>query len=405
MSGPLRIVVVNHVHPRRGHVSALRMRSFAEQLSKLGDEVVLLSDRYDAEDTGTSPTAFTDLMTAHDWSTPLSVSTPPTPESLIAQAREGRLPSGVRQAVIAWSYFMRGGVFTDWRDASGALASSVAKAFKPEIVFATFGNTDTWAIGAKIAHEASSPWIADFKDTWSHFIPPGLRQRTASRFSDMAHMTVYSECHRDEASKWFDTPMSVIYSGYDNAHPRGKEMRSPIGHDIVLSGSLYGSPYVGALCEGIRQFLHQGGKPDVRLVYAGNDSAHFESAALALDGVCETHNFGYLPADELLSLQSQALANVYIFNPRSLFQQKVLELLAAKRPVIAIPGESAEATRIAGRVGGILHQAVNANSVAVALESCLDDKPVPDDAIEAYSWAAQTSRLREVMLRVINEAR
>lgn len=404
MSTPLRIVVVNHVNPRHHHVSALRMRTFAEQLTKFGDKVVLLSDRYDTEDTGTSPAAFTQLMNAHDWSAPLSVSTAPPLDSLIAKARIGGLPSGIRQGVIAWSYFTRGGVFTDWRDAAAPLVSAVANEFRPDIVIATFGNTDAWAIGERLAYEARIPWIADLKDTWSRFIPFGFRARTARRFSSMAHMTAYSENHRAEAMRWFAAPITVIYSGYDNACLRDTGNSHSASRDILLSGSLYGSPYVRTFCEGVREFIDQSGKSDIRLVYAGNDIAQFENAAEALKGACTIHSVGYLPADELWALQSQALANVYIFNSRSLFQQKVLELLAAGWPVIAVPGETDEAVRIAERVGGTLHLAGNANAISKALKNaCEDHKPVPGNAIEAYSWAAQTAHLRNVMLHVIDE--
>lgn len=406
MSAPLRVVVVNHVHPNRHHVSALRMRMFAEQLSKLGDKVVLLTDRYDAHDQGTSPAAFSELMDTHHWSAPLSVSTPPAQGSLIARAREGWLPFGLRQAVIAWSYFMNGGVFTDWRDAAAPLITAVAEVFRPDIVIATFGNTDAWAIGERVANSAQVPWIADFKDTWSHFIPLGFRARTARRFSTMAHLTVYSESHRREAQKWFDAPMSAVYSGYDNANPQVLDTGNSTGRDIVLSGSLYGSPHVETLCAGVRKFIDQTGNSDIRVVYAGHDIPLFDSASKSLGGVCQTHNFGYLPAPELFSLQTQALVNAYIFNPRSLFQQKVLELLAAKRPVIAIPGEGEEALAIARDVGGTLHQAGSADMIAQALKSaCADDRPVPDGAIEAYSWASQTARLRDIMLRVIDDTK
>lgn len=405
MSEPLRIVIVNHVHPQRPHVSALRMRMFAEHLSKRGDKVVLLSDRYDSADTGTSPAVFPDLVRSHDWSAPLSVATAPAAGIFLSEAREGKLPLGLRQGVIAWSYFMYGGIFKDWRDAAAPLGSTIARIFQPDITLATFGNTDAWAIAEMIAKEAGSPWIGDFKDSWSHFIPSGFRRRTARRFAGMAHMTTFSSSHRLEASRWFSTPMTVIYSGHDNAGVQSTGMSSRPGRDIVLSGSLYGLPHVDTLYEGVRRFVTEHGRADIRLIYAGNDGRTFERTANVLAGICETEDLGYLPADELASLQARALANVYVFNPRSLFQQKVLELFAANRPVIAIPGESDEAADIALQVGGILHRTDDPESVAAALRTSVDDRPVLGGAIEAYSWAAQTNRLREVMLSVIETAR
>ncbi|MGJ3258565.1 MAG: hypothetical protein ACFE0S_03090 [Rhodospirillales bacterium] len=404
MSAALRIVVVNHVHPLRNHVSALRMRSFAQALAGKGDQVVLLSDNRSANDPGTAPRDVPDLLDKHDWSRPLFISSARAKDTLQAKAREGRLPAGIRQAVVAWSYFRTGGIFGDWRAAAAPLLPTVADSFKPDIVLATFGNTDAWAIADALAEIAGCPWIADFKDNWSAFIPFGFRKATACRFSRMAHMTIFSENHAREAAQWFPAEKTVIYSGYDNTPSPNAPTAGTTG-TIVLTGSLYGSPHLSVLCAGIRSFAAAAPELDLTLVYAGNDRAYFEAVTAPLHGICEAKAVGHLPADELAALQASALANVYICNPRNLFQQKVLELLARARPVIAVPGESEEAVRIAAEVGNTLNRCAGADDIAAALHDSLNARPVPGGAIESYSWQAQTDRLREVMLRVIETTR
>jgi len=402
MNSALRIAVINHVHPMRAHVSALRMRTFSEKLAQQGAQVLLLSSPPDDRDPGTVPTDAAARLEGHDWTQPLYLSCKPGPGTLIEKAREGRLPGGIRQAVLGWSYLIQGGVFADWRNAVAPLLPTIADRFKPDVVFATFGNTDAWLIAQALAVETGCPWVADLKDNWSAFIPPGFRRITANRFADMAHMTVYSESHRREAEKWFGADKTVIYSGYDHGATIHAPL-PPVSNIIVLSGSLYDDEHVRTLCDGIRVFVAASkSREPPSLQYAGNDTGRFAVAAAMLADVCPAKDMGYLAAAELAALQSSAIANVYIENPRSLFQQKVLEVLAAGRPVIAIPDEGPEARRIAGDVGGILTRCGDAEAVAEALTSAstVDSAAAAPEKIAAYSWAAQGNRLRDILLHV-----
>jgi len=401
MSSPLRIAVINHVHPMYPHVSALRMRTFSEFLTDQGAQVLLLSGPLDDHDHGTSSTEVAERLDRQDWSRPLFMSCKTTPDTLVEKAREGRLPGGIRQAVLGASYLMRGGVFADWHSAATPLLPEIARHFKPDIAFATFGNTDTWMIAQALADKSGCPWVADLKDNWSAFIPAGFRHITARRFADMAHMTVYSESHLIEADRCFTTDKTVVYSGYDHgSHTPAVSL--PVSNTIVLAGSLYNDEHIRTLCEGISSFVMAGkDRPLPTLVYAGNDSERFKPAFSMLAGVCQIEDRGYLAAGDLAALQAAALANVYIENPRSLFQQKVLEVLAAGRPAIAIPDESPEAVRIAGNVGGSLARCPSANAVSKALGNAVTARTtMPGPKIEAYSWAAQSNRLHELMLRV-----
>lgn len=407
MSTPLRIAVINHVHPMHQHVSALRMRKFAEELALYGDQVMILSASFDASDPGTDAITLPTLFADHDWSRPLHTSTLQKGDTLSAKAREGRLPSIVRQSVICWSYLSTGGVFTDWRKATAPLLPEIARAFAPDIVFATFGNTDTWAIARSLAKISRCPWIADMKDNWTAFVPAGLRGVTARRFDDMAHMTVYSGNHKLEADKWFCQEKTVIYSGYNNG-TTPLMAKPPVNPNaIVLSGSLYDDNHLKLLCDGIRTYADdQQLDGRVSLLYAGNDAQRFERAASTIGNTCTAKYVGYLDPDALLALQASALANVYIVNPQSLFQQKLLELLAAARPIITLPNESAEAEQIAHSLGGTLYNCADASSVSNALRQCArQTEPVTPTGIETYSWAMQTKRLREIMLRVADQNR
>ncbi len=406
MTTPLRIVVVNHVHPKRRHVSALRMRMFAELLASAGDQVILLSEPETPDDTGNPPESLPDLIKTHDWSAPLFVSCRPQSHALLKAAREGRIPAGLRQAILGFSYLTSGGVFADWRQAAARLLPAIAETFKPDVVLATFGNTDTWSIAQSLAGRANCPWIADMKDNWQAFVPAGFRKLTAGRFADMAHLTVYSEAHLDQANRWFQQNKTVIYSGFDQAMHNPKTPPD-ISDNIVLSGSLYDERNLGIFIDGVRKASTiSSPKSSTTLIYAGNETEKFLNATISLKGICAMECLGFVDSAALNELQASARVNAYIANPSSLFQQKLLELVAAARPILVVPGESPEAVGIAEKTGGTLHLCPDASSVAEAIEaSTKQTAPVRNAKIDAYSWAAQTERLRAIMQSMIDQAR
>ena len=106
--------------------------------------------------------------------------------------------------------------------------------------------------------------------------------------------------------------------------------------------------------------------------------------------------------EELRRLQSTAWVNAYIYNKRSIFQHKAIELLSAGRPVIVVPNESDEVRHIAKTVEVELKRCVCAFSVAETLEifEKQNNVKVNSDKILHYSWEEQTVRLESVLSSV-----
>src|SRR5690606_21603919 len=118
-------------------------------------------------------------------------------------------PGGIRQTILGVSYFLNGGVFPDWYRGALPLLGPLARDFAPDVVLATFGNTDTWRIAQRLARIAGCPWIGDVKDPWGAFVPAAVQRGTARRFADMAHMTALSAAHAADAARWFQVPQTV----------------------------------------------------------------------------------------------------------------------------------------------------------------------------------------------------
>jgi len=398
MKNGIRAVFVNHSHPDMRHVSALRMTSFAQALASMGHKIVLLTETLNPGDLAPSVAQTKTDLGGHDWERPFVLPCPPMPASLLARARVGKLGFGVRQGVLGASYLFRSGVFSDWQAGARPFLPVLAETFRPQIAWGTFGNTDAWNIARTVAAVSGCPWVADLKDNWGAFLPRGFARLIAARYRNAAHMTVFSEAHRDEADRWFNQDKTVIYSGFnENAAPGYSE-----GFRVLLTGSIYDDACLARFVGGLRLWLSQSTN-DVVFSYAGNDRERVSRHAEPLQGLCKIEINDFLPYGDLIALQKTSRLNVYVRNPSNLFQHKTLELLAAGSPVISIPGESGEAQRIADEIGGHLWSCETQDQVFEALQKTATQTPpaTDTDKTNAYSWQAQAKKLEQLFETVI----
>tara|TARA_B100000686_G_scaffold341668_1_gene419419 strand:- start:1576 stop:2799 length:1224 start_codon:yes stop_codon:yes gene_type:complete len=401
----MRILVLNHIHPDAKHVSGLRMSKFAEKLSEIGEQVLLITTTSKATITGTDINTLNHSLATHNWKIPFQLSCPPIPAVLAGMARTGKLPPGVRHIVLGIFYLWRGGVFPDWSRAVEQVIPELEKSFQPDVVYATFGNTDTFAIAQLISKKFNCPWVADFKDNWSAFIPFGFRRLLANRFSDFRSMTLFSETHKRETEKWFSGKFDVIYSGYDSANLLEVKPLPDQSLTILISGSVYSEKNFKLLLTGIGKwvaaFEHRT-ENRIKLFYAGNEGNNVQkmvNASLADPSLFE--NLGFLPMGELQRLQRQVGVNAYICNSASLLHQKFIELCAAQRPIIVVPNESKEAISIANLLNTQLYNCPQPEIVCESLGKILNSgRPaIRQDILTNYSWKVQTEKLREVFQR------
>jgi len=405
MGQGLRAVFVNHTHPDEKHVSALRMMSFARALAAAGHKVVLLCETLAPDDAAVDIADLGADLASHDYATPYVLGCRPQPSPLLAGARVGKLPFGLRQAVLGTGYLLNSGVFADWRDGARVHIPVLAEHFRPDIVWATFGNTDAWNIARMTATTAGCPWVADIKDPWSRFLPHGLARLIAGRYRDAAHMTVFSDSHGDEARRFFGQHQTTIYSGFEPV-PGFSATTEPLR--VLLTGSVYDDDDdLELLLDGLAMWLRDAPVSDVVFTYAGNDATRVERKVHRLDGLCKIDLRPFMPNAELCDLQRRALVNTYIHNPRCLFQHKVLELLAAGRPVVCVPGEGDEAKRIAGQVGAHLLAGETPADIAhaIGLAAAGNLAPPEKDKLNAYCWPRQADKLAALFQALVGGGR
>ena len=394
----MRAVFINQCHPEMPHVCSLRVGRFAEALVASDHEVILLVEAYPRDAPCPSPESVATKLIAHDWTKPFIL--PCQPEGFVKARRARRGHGNVlgRYATIAKSFLVDGGMFADWRKGAETYFDTIVKAFAPEVVWGTFGNTDTWTMAQHLAKKANCPWVADFKDNWNAFVPDGLKHLMARQFYDRAHMTVLSKSHLDEADRWFGGAKTVLYSGVDPS----KEMENP-AFRIVITGSVYNENRLAQLVWGLRDWLSTTAIENIELCYAGNESELVERMTAPLEEYCQRRFLGYIGLNELATLQASATANVYIHNEQCLFHHKALELIAAGRPILSYPDETKETRAMAAEAGSALFVCQDRNHIADAMGIiATGDFPAPDPQVLArFPWEARAKTLETVLSRAI----
>jgi hypothetical protein len=404
----MRIVLVNHCHPDTPHICATRLREFAAALAARGHRVALVTEPLRGSAAPPSARDISEMLKAGAAPSPMIIATPPKRRRILAALRRGLWPWGIRQALIAYYYLRYGGLYADWRAGARPYVATLAADFKPDIVWGSFGSVDCWQIAQDIARASNCPWIGDLKDFWGGFIPGPLRNRLAARFRDAAAWTALSRTHAEASRSWFGPEIDIVYSGFDaNSIRRAKPDAPDDTLLLTLTGSVYGGKFLKPLFEGLANWANS--KPEEirkRLLFIYRGNAQFEvGAALARAKLpFEAKAGGFVPIDELQELHQIAFANLYVTNSRT-FHHKAIELLAARRPILAFPPDHAEASDLAERARGSFHACRSAAHIAESLDTALAQYDAPDQPVEAglerLSWAAQAADLEKVLERVL----
>ncbi len=406
---PMRAVFVNHKHPDTPHVSAVRVTNFAHALAARGHRIILLSETREPSVPPTELAELGSLLSAYNWKTPLSIACRPKSEPVLEWLHQGRCPWGIRQGIIATNYAFRSGVFGHWRKGSRAAIRAIASDFAPDVVWGSMGNTDVWNIARDLAGLTPCAWVADLKDNWDRFVPPGFRALMATRYRDVAAMTALSGAHRRCIRRWFGIDAKIVYSGFpanwlEDFATADKE---PASSDIVLAGSLYDGVGMAIFVAGLSDWLESGSAPkNLTVRYFGSD---LQKCAMLFESVtqrCAVKIEPYIDPGRLRALQCRAMVNVYPYFAPTLFHHKAIELMTTGRPLIAAPGESEECRELARKVRAPLFSCNSKDEIASALQAILDDRyPRVDTAVlSGYSWDRQAEALESVLINASNRS-
>lgn len=401
----MRAVFVNHCHPDTPHVCAVRVREFANAMAERGHRIMLLTATLTPEDRDIASDALASALRDHDWSRPFRLPCRPISAPLTLALQQHRLPAPVSKAMVLWCYLAKGGAFWNWTAASRKYWPVLAESFSPDVVWATFGNVDTLDIARGISAASGCPWVIDIKDPWDAFVPGSLAALVARRYADASALTALSEAHRDGAGLHFAKPVEVVYSGVavDRLESAPRQRPDDRIFRLVLTGSTYDPGDLATLVAAIGDWLanlQPGAMSEAEFVYAGDDHVRVADATGGLRRHCILRILPRIDPVALAELQASASANLYVKGRTTPFHHKIIELLAAGRPIICHPAETSEAVRIAGAARVPFYScaerpqlyaafdAVAANTGRISLDRAV---------LGRYTWRAQSAVLERVL--------
>jgi glycosyltransferase involved in cell wall biosynthesis len=301
-------------------------------------------------------------------------------------------------------------VFSDWVEGSKPYWDILVEAFRPEVIWGSFGYVDVFAIAKNLALRAGVRWVMDIKDRWEQFIPTPLKRILARRFMGAAALTVNSRFQAERSAPWFGKNAEVVYSGGPSdliADDSPAEEQN--GFQITLVGGTYGTGRLEPFIEALRKWLTRrlsNERLSITFAYAGGDSEMVKRVCEKTD-LCHVEIYGYLPIIRMMKLCAASAVNCYLWS-LSTFHHKLIELLFCRRPIIAFPGEYTEAMELAHRVGGELHVCGNSISVCDTLEKLWEcrlvgRRPGNPRALQEFTWDSQAAILEQTLRKVITD--
>ncbi len=404
----MNFIFVNYVHPETAHVSSMRMRLFAEALTRRGHRVILLTHPRHPDDIGPTPGDAERSLLLHDWRTPFHLSCPPLSYGRDLSVFWSRSPRVMRRLLTFATITIHGGMNEGWVRGTQKYWPIFKRAFRPDLAWGICGDTSSLKATQLLARHLDIPWVADFKDHFELIIHPFARAWIASQLRDAVGFTSNSKFHASHAARYFHIPHTIVYSG---VVPSMMAPASVIADTktfrVVLVGSLYNIERLSRFLAAMRAWLNTLDAADcekVELAYAGSDRLLFDIELAARPLPCATRILSQLPIEDLGELCKSAIINAYLWSPRN-FHHKLLELLACRRPVLSFPGEHQESLELASEYGGDLRVCTSETAVQEVFshiweawragEMPISPKPVNVDAL---TWDAMAGKLEAFLV-------
>lgn len=413
----MNIIYVNFIHPETPHVSSMRLRLFADALTRLGHRVMTVTHpkAHDGRggDPSITPRLVADSVLKHDWRSPFHFSCPARADWRDLGARDQDLPRPIRQALIASNLLLRGGLNDDWVRGSRPYWPIIASAFRPDLVCGIYGDASSLTHAQGLAREARVPWLMDIKDNWEMTLTPVVRQRVADRFADAIGFTANAGFHAGIACKYHRQVHAVVYSGVTPEMIALTDRPNvSAAFRVMLVGSLYDERRLQRFLRCLVGWLRSMNVHDSALVefrYVGTQPEMLKAALAATPLSCKVQIQGQLPIEKLGELCQSAAVNTYLWSPVT-FHHKLLELLACRRPVISFPGEHEESIKLARDFGGDLTPCFSEHELATALcriwrdwrDGSIDNAPAVD--VASMTWDAMARKLESFLIERHNAA-
>lgn len=404
----MRAVFVSYCHPQAPHICAVRLRAFAEVLARQGHQIVLLTSNLSGVDKVKTVEEVQRELQIHNWDSPYYLPCPPISDALLWTLRRNQLPGIIRKALTAWYFLVKGGVFSDWTESSRRYWEVLSRSFKPEVVWATFGNTDALLIAQAIARLSEIPWVMDMKDVWEAFVPKLISGILVSRFKDVAGITYNSETTKN-LDIWISNLRITVYSGFHKETEKSLLQGRDEIFRILLIGSIYSSNNLKTFFTALEAWLNSINKEErkkIEFIYAGGNWEEVQTAAISLSDLCNLKIEKYIEHDQLYEFMRNSNVNAYMAHGQ-FFHHKIIELLACNKPILCYPADNQESTQIVKSVQGNMYSCSDTDKIVDSLNSIWEQRnnealpQIDQEALASFSWEMQAKSLIDVFLKSI----
>jgi hypothetical protein len=403
-------VFINYVHPDTPHVSAMRVRYFADAMTRRGHRIILLTPTLNGQPNTVQANEVSRVVEDHDWSRTLHLSC--ASRGLPFDLRAGALAHPLRRVLTMLSLIAGGGPQADWVRGSSPYLRALAEAFCPEITWATFGNISSLVLAQTLSRLSGSPWVMDMKDNWAVFVPPILRAPVAFRFADAAGFTANSDHHSAVAKRWHKQRNAVVHSGVAQDMIANKEsVADPSTFRVTLVGSIYDKAILSTFVAHFGCWVAELSPTErevVEFCYVGGAAHDVRIIVQAADLPCRLDIRGPIDLQELGVLCQSSAVNCYLWASFG-FHHKLLELIACRRPLISFPGEHSESIALASEFGGELFPCADAQQLKSAFSSVWEnwssppqDEP-PEVACDRLTWDAMAVDLERFLFEIVDD--
>ena len=255
-----------------------------------------------------------------------------------------------------------------WVGHATRAAVEAAAAEPHDLLWTTSAPYSAHLAGLRIKQATGLPWIADFRDEWTHpdlmAALPTERHRALHRrqeagvlgaadrvvgVSDAFVDDLIRTCGRERGD------FAVIPNGFDEADFAGPApVPSRDRFVVAYTGLVYGRGPLRTFLTGVRKALERGPIPAerLRLEFVGHGNEALAEAGALPEGVLSTR--GQVPHDQAMNGLRGASLLLLLADPErgpGLFPGKIFPYLASKRPVLALIRPDAAAAELL-RQGG-----------------------------------------------------
>lgn len=346
------ILIICTSFPPQANVGGLRPAMFSKYLPFFGWNPIIFTRILPEDDAGWKPTMQIDGL-------------PPEKDRLpfIYGKKDEEIFSQNRHFNTLLKHFF----CPDLMQPPGLAESMIAKSREltfPKKIHAVWGtNPDLSAItvAAHLANKFKAPWVADFRDVHEQDNPEtfrekllfkriALRRRQLVRTS--AAVTTVSKHHASILSKSIKKNVYVIQNGFDPSIFYPQPVRKLNKFSIVYMGRILSewlrNPH--PLFAGIDYLLINGliNPKDLELLFYGTEPDVLSNLTSSYTCAKYVHSKPRINYKDVPHILNQSCILLVLTNKgrHGILTTKVFEYLAVKRPVICVPGDDGELTKL-----------------------------------------------------------